>query len=159
MPKRKTYNRDLLRHLMDDEAEAPRGDSNIDDLFDSTEDDENATSSVDDDLLSDSDDEKVSLQQRKILKQFNAPGYRQYPLSSWSLTVSKVSSDIALPSLDAVFNFIVSFCNRGGISTEVGKRAHRLHLQGVFQTLFPTSPDAFYQVISHRQREEVSRCM
>ena len=85
---------------------------------------------------------QVSVQQRKILKRFNAPGYPQYPLLSWSLTVSKVSSDIALLRLDAVFNFIMSFCNRGGISTEVGKRAHRLHLQGVFQTLFPTSPDA-----------------
>ena len=40
------------------------------------------------------------------------------------------------------FQFIVSFCNRGRISTDVGKRAHRLHLQEVFQTLFPTSPVA-----------------
>ena len=111
---------------MDDEAEAPRGDSNIDDLFDLTEDDEDATSSVDDVLFSDSDDEsnryslngpatvandvtgaidvchQVSVQQRKILKPFNAPGYPQYPLSPWSLTVSNVSSDIAHPSLDAV---------------------------------------------------------
>ena len=69
-------------------------------------------------------------------------GYPQYPLSSWSWTELKVSLNIALPSLDAVFNFIVSFCNRGGMSTEVGKRAHRLQMQGVFQTLLPTSPDA-----------------
>ena len=41
-----------------------------------------------------------------------------------------------------VFNFIVTFCNRGGLSTEVGSRAHRLHLLGVFQTLFPTTPNA-----------------
>ena len=51
MPKRKIYNRDLLRHLIDDEAGAPREGSDIDDIFDSTEDDEDATSSVDDDLF------------------------------------------------------------------------------------------------------------
>ena len=56
--------------------------------------------------------------------------------------MSKISADIVLPILDAVFNFIVTFCIRGGISTEVGSRAHRLHLQGVLQTLFPTLPDA-----------------
>ena len=56
--------------------------------------------------------------------------------------MSKISGDIALPTMDTVFNFIVTFCNRGGLSTEVGSRAHRLHLQGEFQTLFPTTPDA-----------------
>ena len=54
----------------------------------------------------------------------------------------KIGADIALATLDAVFNFIVAFCNRGGLSTEVGSRAHRLHLQGVFQTPFSTAPDA-----------------
>ena len=63
-------------------------------------------------------------------------------MSAWSLTVTIIGADIALAALDAVFNFIVAFCNRGGLSTEVGSRAHRLHLQGVFQTLFPTAPDA-----------------
>ena len=76
------------------------------------------------------------------MKHFNIPDIAQYYGSSWSLTVSKIGTDIALPTLDAVFNFIVTFYNRGGLSTEVRKRAHRLHLQGVFQTLFPTSPDA-----------------
>ena len=56
--------------------------------------------------------------------------------------VSKISGDIALPTLDTVLNFIFTFCNRGGLSTEVGSRAHWLHLQGVLHTLFPTTPDA-----------------
>ena len=54
----------------------------------------------------------------------------------------KIGADFALATLDANFNLIVTFCNRGGLSTKVGSRAHRLHLQGVFQTLFPTAPDA-----------------
>ena len=54
----------------------------------------------------------------------------------------KIGAEIALATLDAVFIFIVAFYNRGGFSTEVVSRAHRLHLQGAFQTLFPTAPDA-----------------
>ena len=61
----------------------------------------------------------------KIFEIFNVPGYAQYPLSAWSLTVTKIGNDIALATLDAVFNFIIAFCNRGGLSTEVDSRAHR----------------------------------
>ena len=71
---------------------------------------------------------QISKKQRKIFKSFNVPGFPQYPGSSWSQTVFKISGDIALPTLDTVFNFIVTFCNRGGLSTEVGSRAHRLYL-------------------------------
>ena len=78
----------------------------------------------------------LRFQQNNGIKSFNVPGFPQYPGSSWSLTVSKVSGDIALPTLDTVLNFIVTSSNRGGLSTEVGSRAHQLHLQGVFQTLF-----------------------
>ena len=50
MPKRKAYyDRDILRHLIDDEA---RGD----DLFESTDDEEDVVSVIDDDLV-DSDDD------------------------------------------------------------------------------------------------------
>ena len=131
MPKSKAYNRDILRHLIDDEA---RGDSDIGDHFESTDDEEDVVSFMDDDLV-DSDDDtagnyspncceeaivdvfsQVTAQQRENLKHFNIPGFAQYPGLSWSLTVSKIGADIALPTLDAVFNFIVTFCNRGGLS-------------------------------------------
>ena len=125
--------RHITTHI-DDEA---RGDSNIADLFESTDDEEDVVSVIDNDLV-DSDDDtagcceeaivdvfsQVSAQQRKFLKLFYLPGFAQYPGSSWSLTVSKIGADIALPTLDAVFNFIVTFCNRGGPSTEVGKGAN-----------------------------------
>ena len=150
---RKSSHREYLRRLVDDEAEG------LASLFAST--DEESTSFTNDELLdSDASSEpddlyscngpaavaneeagavdvaQISTKQGKILKSFNVPGFPQYPGSSWSLTVSKISRDIALPTLDTVFNFIVTFCNRGGLSTEVGSRAHRLHLQGVFQTFF-----------------------
>ena len=70
---------------------------------------------------------QVTPKQQQNWKSFNVPGYAQYPLSAWLLTVTKIGADIALATLDAVFNFIVAFCNRGGLSTEVGSRAHRLH--------------------------------
>ena len=86
MPKRKAYyDRDILRHLIDDEA---RGD----DLFESTDDEEDVVSVIDDDMV-DSDDDtagsyspncceeaivdvftQVTAQQRKLLKHFNIPG-------------------------------------------------------------------------------------
>ena len=139
------YNRGLIRQLIDDEAGAPDTRSDIEDLFSSTDEDEEVSSCIEDELV-DSEDEscspngttvvtteatvledvsQVTPKQRKILKSFNVPGYAQYPLSAWSLTVTKIGADIALATLDAVFNFIVAFCNRGGLSTEVDSRAHR----------------------------------
>ena len=47
MPKGKAYNRDILRHLIDDEVQ---GDSDIADLFESTDDEEDVVSVIDDDL-------------------------------------------------------------------------------------------------------------
>jgi hypothetical protein len=146
-------------------------DDEFDELFASSSEDERSSFIVDDDTMDDSQEEEsdaggedvddddgapatasegvatvevsaITARQRKILKLFKAPGFPQYPLSSWSLTVSKIRDDVSLASLDAVFDFIFNFCNKGGLSTEVGSRAHRLHLQGVFQTLFPTAPDA-----------------
>ena len=139
MPKRKAYNRDILRHLFDDEEDVV---SVVDDIFLVDSDYDTAgsySSNCCDEAIVDMFSQ-VTAQQRKNLKPFNIPGFAQDPGSSWSLTV--IGADIALPTLDAVFNFIATFCNRGGLSTEVGKRAYRLHLQGVFQTLFPTSSDA-----------------
>ncbi len=84
---------------------------------------------------------EITMAQKKILKTFGTPG-SQYPETFWSLTVSRIGKVISVPSLDQVFNFIVYFCRNGGLSTEVGSRAHRLHLQDVFKTLFPHHADA-----------------
>jgi hypothetical protein len=35
-----------------------------------------------------------------------------------------------------MYKFLEQHCSKGAISTEVGKRAHNLHLQGVFQTKY-----------------------
>ena len=55
------------------------------------------------------DASQVSAKQRKFLKSFNVPGLPQYPGSSWFLTISKISEDIALPILYAAINFIITF--------------------------------------------------
>ena len=61
----------------------------------------------------------------------------QYPQTNWSLTIRKIGCDIERHYIDSAFAFFEVYCIKGGISTEVGKRAHNLHLQGVFRTLFP----------------------
>ena len=91
-----------------------------------------------------------------LCKQFNVLRYPQNSLSSWSLIVQQRKFYNNSKHLDILnilcVKSLIRYCTskfryyfqfyRGGISTEVGKRAHRLHLQGVFQTLLPTSPDA-----------------
>ena len=42
--------------------------------------------------------------------------------------------------IDIIQQFHERCCIKGGVSTEVGKRAHNLHLQGVFRTKFPRTP-------------------
>jgi hypothetical protein len=61
------------------------------------------------------------------------PGFCQYPFTERSLTVSKLD----ISALTLMYKFLEQHCSKGAISTEVGKRAHNLHLQGVFQTKYP----------------------
>jgi hypothetical protein len=115
MPKRCSYNRRAIRHLIDDEAgcSSTSPDDEFDELFASSSEDERSSFIVDDDDLDDSEEDDsdaavdhddvdegapvtadsgvaavevcaVTAKQRKILKQFKAPGFPQYPLSSWS---------------------------------------------------------------------------
>ena len=142
---RKSSHRECISRPVDDEAEeSPASPCDVEDLFASTDEVEESVSFTNDELFKSEAPELDKCsgcvsgfnKAAEILKCFNVPGFPEYPGSSWSLTVSKISAEIALPTLDAVFNFIVSFCRRGGISTEVESRAHRLHMQGVFQTLF-----------------------
>lgn len=69
------------------------------------------------------------------------PGFCQYPLTEWSLTVSKLGADVDISTLQLMYNFLEQHCSKGAISTEVGKRAHNLHLQGVFQTKYPKTDE------------------
>eukprot|EP01031_Cornospumella_fuschlensis_P027563 gene27563-33289_t len=75
--------------------------------------------------------------------QVKLPGDASFPLNDFSLTVSKTSGgDIPMPtSLDAIQAFIVDYCVKGAVSTEVGSRAFHLHLQGVLRLRYPKTAD------------------
>jgi hypothetical protein len=67
-------------------------------------------------------------------------GHPTFPVSDFSLTIIKSKGDIAVVALDIVYEeFIKPFCIKGAIATEVGTRAHNLHLQGVFKARYPTN--------------------
>lgn len=65
------------------------------------------------------------------------PGDLTYPVNDFSLTVAKTKADVPLVLLDVVHDFIVKYAIKGGVSTEVGHRAHNLHLQASFSMRFP----------------------
>ena len=95
------------------------------------------------------------------------PGDSKFPKSSWSLTISKVATDplnkdVKKDLLNNMKQFLDDCCIRGFLSiinfvyyivtevvykyiiagvmsTEVGKRAFNLHIQGVFECYFPTN--------------------
>jgi hypothetical protein len=67
-------------------------------------------------------------------------GHPTFPVSDFSLTITKSKGDVAVVALDIVYEeFIKPFCIKGAIATEVGTRAHNLHLQGVFKARYPTN--------------------
>lgn len=68
------------------------------------------------------------------------PGHPTFPANCFSLTVSKRGGDIDLVLLDSTDAFIKEYCIRGGVATEVGSRAHNLHLQGLFECRYPRDP-------------------
>jgi hypothetical protein len=57
------------------------------------------------------------------------PGHSSYPITCWSITVSKTKSDVSVSLLSIFHNWITAFCLRGAAATEVGKRAFNFHLQ------------------------------
>ncbi len=67
-------------------------------------------------------------------------GDSTFPVSCWSLTVARRGGDVDLSLLDATYAFIKIHTIRGGVSTEVGSRAHNLHLQGMFECRYPRDP-------------------
>ena len=51
------------------------------------------------------------------------PGHETYPLNNFSLTISKCKGDVPLALLELIHNWIVSHCDKGGVATDVRKRA------------------------------------
>jgi hypothetical protein len=79
------------------------------------------------------------------------PGFRpvgdaHYPLTKWSLTVSRTKQDVPGYLLEVFFTWMEQFCVRGLISTEVGHRAFHLHLQGIFECRYPATDKAVNEV-------------
>lgn len=68
------------------------------------------------------------------------PGYSRYPAHNWSLTITKTGKDVSAGDLEVLHLFFKYHCIRGGVALEVGPRAHNLHFQGVFETLYPKAP-------------------
>lgn len=73
-------------------------------------------------------------------QQQKMPGHPTFPLNHFSLTIAKTKSDVELYVLESVYQFLIDNCVKGGVSTEVGHRAHNLHLQSVFSIKFPRDP-------------------
>lgn len=57
------------------------------------------------------------------------PGHPSFPITGWSVTVSKTKCDVSVSLLSIFHNWISAFCLRGAAATEVGKRAFNFHLQ------------------------------
>lgn len=143
--------------LFDDEANCPDDSEEADshEAFES----ENEDSFIDDDSESDNDRSEgvegeeddpqtkstsittasailqPKTKSRAVKRDCKTPGDITLPLNCFSLTISKVKDDVPYSLLKSIFdNFIVKFCQKGGISTEVGARVGNCHLQGVFQS-------------------------
>jgi hypothetical protein len=65
------------------------------------------------------------------------PGSERFPVTNYSVTITKPSSDVGPTSLDIVDVFMKKYCLQGGAATEVGKRAHRFHLQCLMRLKYP----------------------
>ena len=69
------------------------------------------------------------------------PGDSSYPVHEFSLTITKTKDDIGLDALESVAQFIEQNCLKGGVATEVGRRAFQLHLQGLMKLRWPSTKE------------------
>jgi hypothetical protein len=65
------------------------------------------------------------------------PGSERFQVTNYSVTITKPSSNVGPTSLDIVDIFMKKYCLQGGAATEVGKRAHRFHLQCLMRLKYP----------------------
>lgn len=79
------------------------------------------------------------------------PGDSTYPCNSFSLTITKTGEDVGAEAIDIVASFIEEHCIKGGVSTEVGLRAHNLHLQGILKINWPATKE-FVQILQKKIR-------
>ena len=68
------------------------------------------------------------------------PGDLSFDLNCYSITITKNGGDIATEYLDIMSEFLKCYCHRGAFSLEVGTRAFNLHIQGVIELRYPTTP-------------------
>ena len=129
---------------------------NVDDTCGSEREDSNDDSCDGNDSFIDNDSESIPPQQKqKTLKRLiknknaptlsfpkeeNLPGDIRFPVSSWSLTITKNKDDVLLFVLEIMYEFIQQYCLKGAVSTEVGPRAHHYHIQGMMTLHYPTTP-------------------
>jgi len=69
-------------------------------------------------------------------------GHRSFPLSNYSLTISRGSLDVPLDALEAIDDFLKRDTQKGGAATEVGARNNNLHIQSAFSIHYPKSPES-----------------
>lgn len=79
----------------------------------------------------------INRSKKKSAADTKPPGHHTYPINDFSLTISKTGGDVELCVLEKVYEFLVKYALKGGVSTEVGNRAHNLHLQAMFQMRYP----------------------
>jgi hypothetical protein len=68
-------------------------------------------------------------------------GWSQFPINLFSLTITKKKEDVPSTLLTALNHWSVECCIKGAFSTEVGSRAFKLHIQGVFECHYPKTPE------------------
>lgn len=68
-------------------------------------------------------------------------GWSQYPISLFSLTITKKKDDVPSTLLSTINSWAVEHCTKAAFATEVGTRAFKLHIQGVFECHFPKTTD------------------
>ena len=68
-------------------------------------------------------------------------GWSQFPINLFSLTITKKKDDVPSSLLPALHNWSVECCIKAAFATEVGSRAFKLHIQGVFECHYPKTPE------------------
>lgn len=69
------------------------------------------------------------------------PGDLTFPETDFSLTITKTGEDVSLELLDILYEFLLQYCVKGGVSFEVGARAFNLHIQGLFRIHYPKTKE------------------
>ena len=68
-------------------------------------------------------------------------GWSQYPINLFSLTIAKRKDDVPNSLLQALNHWSTETCIKAAFATEVGTRAFKLHIQGVFECHYPKTPE------------------